>query len=472
MAAATQKIVILADDQTGSAIASAVRNTKRLDRQLQTTNKVMRTTTRQGRAQMGQLGHQVQDIAVQLQMGMNPLMVFAQQGSQIAAVFGAGGAVVGALLATAAAIGSALLPALFKANEEFDKFVGRVREVTLDFKDMSEPLKQAIVIGAQKEVEAARKKFNKLKEEIQDLGEDVNFLQTNLDAGFYDAKGAGGVKFVQAQIESFSKSLRQKTVELAIAQKGITTAERNLASYTSQVGATTKANEILTATIKNARSEVEVNNDAYEKQADIIKNKLQTPMGAFMEQQAQMKVLVQEGYLSVEEMNKRLKQLKKELDLLPKDPFKDVKESGIKALEDGLVSLIDGTKSVARAFEDMARSVVSSLARMAVQEAITNPIAEAIGLRANGGPVSAGKPYIVGEKGPELMIPRGGGTVVPNKSLGAGDAPVNVTLNISTGVAQTVRTEIMSMLPVITNAAKSAVVDGRRRGGSFARGMS
>lgn len=39
--------------------------------------------------------------------------------------------------------------------------------------------------------------------------------------------------------------------------------------------------------------------------------------------------------------------------------------------------------------------------------------------RANGGPVTAGMPYIVGERGPELMVPRTSGTVVPNGALAA-----------------------------------------------------
>lgn len=42
------------------------------------------------------------------------------------------------------------------------------------------------------------------------------------------------------------------------------------------------------------------------------------------------------------------------------------------------------------------------------------------GLRAGGGPVSAGKVYGVGEKGPELFVPRAPGTIVPNHALGGG----------------------------------------------------
>ena len=48
--------------------------------------------------------------------------------------------------------------------------------------------------------------------------------------------------------------------------------------------------------------------------------------------------------------------------------------------------------------------------------------------RANGGPVTAGKPYIVGERGPEMIIPRSSGTVLPN---GAGGVTVNVFGDVS-----------------------------------------
>jgi hypothetical protein len=40
-----------------------------------------------------------------------------------------------------------------------------------------------------------------------------------------------------------------------------------------------------------------------------------------------------------------------------------------------------------------------------------------LGLRAEGGPVAAGSPYIVGEKGPELFVPRMSGMVVPNHEV-------------------------------------------------------
>lgn len=56
------------------------------------------------RGMAGQMGHQVQDIAVQMQMGTNGMLVFAQQGSQVASLLGPYGPVVGAFLAVGAAV--------------------------------------------------------------------------------------------------------------------------------------------------------------------------------------------------------------------------------------------------------------------------------------------------------------------------------------------------------------------------------
>ena len=40
--------------------------------------------------------------------------------------------------------------------------------------------------------------------------------------------------------------------------------------------------------------------------------------------------------------------------------------------------------------------------------------------RASGGPVSAGDAFLVGERGPELFVPRSGGSIVSNGQLGSG----------------------------------------------------
>jgi K+-transporting ATPase c subunit len=46
--------------------------------------------------------------------------------------------------------------------------------------------------------------------------------------------------------------------------------------------------------------------------------------------------------------------------------------------------------------------------------------------RANGGPVESNSPYMVGERGPELFVPRSAGAIVPNHSMAMGGS-TNIT---------------------------------------------
>ncbi|MFA7441135.1 MAG: hypothetical protein WCZ66_09210 [Sphingomonadaceae bacterium] len=51
------------------------------------------------------------------------------------------------------------------------------------------------------------------------------------------------------------------------------------------------------------------------------------------------------------------------------------------------------------------------------------------GARANGGPVSANKAYLVGERGPELIVPRSAGQVIANDNLGGRTVVQNFNIN-------------------------------------------
>ncbi|MFZ2872837.1 hypothetical protein [Zavarzinia sp.] len=53
------------------------------------------------------------------------------------------------------------------------------------------------------------------------------------------------------------------------------------------------------------------------------------------------------------------------------------------------------------------------------------------GFRASGGPVAAGRAYVVGEQGPELFLPEGAGSIEPQGAPADAVTP-RVTVNIST----------------------------------------
>ena len=90
------------------------------------------------------------------------------------------------------------------------------------------------------------------------------------------------------------------------------------------------------------------------------------------------------------------------------------------------------------------------------------------GVKAIGGSVQRGKPTMVGERGAELFVPASSGSIVPSNQLGGGDGvTVNQTINVSTGVSQTVRAEMVQLMPQIVGAAKAGVLDAKKRGGTF-----
>jgi SLT domain-containing protein len=80
---------------------------------------------------------------------------------------------------------------------------------------------------------------------------------------------------------------------------------------------------------------------------------------------------------------------------------------------------------------NMVNSIIADLMRMTVKSTITEPLFAFIKTvlpipgRALGGPVEANQPYLVGEKGPELFVPRFAGTVVANSQMSTGNQTVN-----------------------------------------------
>jgi hypothetical protein len=90
---------------------------------------------------------------------------------------------------------------------------------------------------------------------------------------------------------------------------------------------------------------------------------------------------------------------------------------------------------------------------------------------ASGGSPPVGVPSMVGENGPELFVPNQSGTIIPNNKLGGGTMMVTNVFNISTGVTQTVRAEIMNLMPAIQNRTTAAVAGAVQQGGAFAKVM-
>ena len=134
-------------------------------------------------------------------------------------------------------------------------------------------------------------------------------------------------------------------------------------------------------------------------------------------------------------------------------------------------------------FKDILRELLIEIQKTIIQVLFLNKIKESIttgieGIftpkKAGGGAVQRGTPTLVGERGPELFVPKTAGAITPSsltpgKMGGGGSVVINQNLNFALGVTNTVRTEIANLLPQIQQSTISAVADAKLRGGKFAK---
>jgi hypothetical protein len=97
--------------------------------------------------------------------------------------------------------------------------------------------------------------------------------------------------------------------------------------------------------------------------------------------------------------------------------------------------LDDAIRGSAISWQKAGQDMLASLVRLTTQTLILKPIMDSLagwstgmlgsvipggnpGGRAAGGPITAGVPYMVGERGPEIIVPDGNAKVIPNHALG------------------------------------------------------
>jgi len=159
-----------------------------------------------------------------------------------------------------------------------------------------------------------------------------------------------------------------------------------------------------------------------------------------------------------------------------------------KTMADSLMGMGDGWKGFKDSLKGIVRDIIAQFIKMQIQAFITKQAMSfmgggfmgfgggggggGVGFAAEGNTsLNSKQPFVVGERGPELFVPNTSGSIMSNaqsKKISGGGKVVNQTLNFDVGVAQTVRSEILSLMPTIKQESITAMVDAKERGGRVA----
>jgi len=198
--------------------------------------------------------------------------------------------------------------------------------------------------------------------------------------------------------------------------------------------------------------------------------------------------------LELEEAEKRRQKVIEEA----KRQQEELKDSIESSMGDAFMSIIDGTKSVEDAFRDMARQIIAELMRVLVVKQMVSAATGFFGFAdggvfqggsqvqayANGGvvgsptffPMSGGRTGLMGEAGPEAIMPlkRGkdgklGVTVDGNQQQ---SVVINQSFNFAANGDDSVKRIIASEAPKIAKMTEAQILDNRRRGGQFRKAFA
>ena len=158
------------------------------------------------------------------------------------------------------------------------------------------------------------------------------------------------------------------------------------------------------------------------------------------------------------------------------DAFEKIGLEILDSVKDGIAGLIKGTSTLS----DLLNNVANKFLDVALNQALFGSVLGsagdkggglfgALGLFANGGRPPVGKPSIVGEKGPELFVPRSSGTIVPNNKLGGGGSTsVVVNVDASGTDVQGDDNQAKELGTLISVAVQGELIKQQRPGGLLA----
>ena len=332
-----------------------------------------------------------------------------------------------------------------EAKRLAEKIASLMEKVQQSIVSLAHDIVNEVGTTYEKGMDALQQKMEQMQKEIKeasDLGIDTSALRAKLD------------EYANIVKEKVTKAWREANEDLR-SETALTWAQVNKdvraeAEATYQIGVTKlnreKENRLkeVAMTKDSAEARVAVEQWAAAEMAKLDRQRLEALRKSPQTTQEALRATLEEQYERLRDVGAQMKELTDSLFTSMADGF----TSGFQNV------LTDGFKGIQDAFSNMLKNMLNAIVKFVMNQMITRwlsmimpafggiPASQANaavpGFRATGGPVSMGKAYIVGERGPEIFRPTQPGRIMNSLSGGTSAAPsIRVIVNNNTNERMT-----------------------------------
>ena len=297
---------------------------------------------------------------------------------------------------------------------------------------------------------------------FRDINQQIADLETQKSGA-----GKGGVKDIQDQINALQAQKRE-IAETVILEKDKDKIRSNTNKLiTAGLGDLRKENELNRAIIAGKEEEFLLNQavEDFVKSTNLEMEKLNT----LQLERIKNDITINQGLKDQADAAQELA-----------EKFDKIGESIEKSIVGNLTDAVMGTQSLGQAAVNVLNTLKRKIIEVQIEQAVSG-IGKGIGGflgkiftgKANGGPVSAGGAYLVGEKGPEILqMGSRGGNIIPNNAIGGGNTTNNmITVNVdASGTSvQGNGSEADQLGGLIATIVQATIIDEQRAGGLLNR---
>ena len=297
--------------------------------------------------------------------------------------------------------------------------------------------------------EAAAEAADKLGRSAGSAGSAVNSLADRIE----DARGRAveGIKRMRQELKDELDATRQEFDDFSVNVSNAITGAIDFAAADSMTKVGENGEEVGMTFLEGLQAQAEKAKEFAAKiqqliAADLSKEAITQVLAAGVDAGTNIaNELIEGGATAITETNRLVQSTQDAADKVGLDAAQHFLGAGVTSAHATVVGFDEFMKPGAEGFKKLMRRM-DKLAKKAARQVIIDvqvtkhvnevvtEIRQSVRARALGGPVDAGSPFLVGERGPELFVPNVNGMIVPNNELRpSGGNVINLTVNAGMG---------------------------------------